>query len=88
LINPLSRRFYHLSFCLHTKRNKKVKAAILFLETLVTAPAPYPNSQTPLAEAQLPMAELRQGCGGLALVPEFLQNKIKAVDWLPTSAFS
>jgi hypothetical protein len=28
--------------------------------------------QTPLAEAQLPMAELKQGFSGLALVPEFL----------------
>jgi len=63
---------YLLSFCLNTKRNKKVKAVIRFLETHETAPARNPNSQTPFAEAQLPMAELRQGFRGLALVPEFL----------------
>jgi len=66
------------------QKGQKIKAAIRFLETHETAPARNPNSQTPFAEAQLPMAELKQGFRGLALVPEFLQNRIKALGWLPT----
>ena len=67
------------------QKGQKIKAAILFLETLETAPAPYPNSETAFAEAQLPMPVLRHGCGGLPLISEFLRNNIKAAGWLPTT---
>jgi len=42
--------FSYLPFALMQK-GQKIKAAILFLETLEIASAPYPNSETALAEA-------------------------------------
>ncbi len=75
---------FHLPFALMQKE-QKIRAVILFLETLENTSAPYPNSRTVLTEAELPIPELKHGCGGLPLISEFLINKIKAESWLTTS---
>jgi hypothetical protein len=54
-----------LSFCLDTKRNKKVKAVHPSLENYTSFHYLYPNSQTPFTDSfsKNPMAGLKQGFG-------------------------
>jgi hypothetical protein len=65
-----------IPFCLDTKREKKVKAALISRRKLLNTALPYPNSQTAFAEAELPMPELKHGCGYASFLLVFYEKLI------------
>ncbi len=72
---------FYFPFVLHRRRQayggrwiqkeQKIRAVILFLETLENATAPYPNSETAFAKAQLSMPDLCKGAVDFRLLLSF-----------------